>query len=113
MDNQIDVAIDSSIPNGSGAAAILAACIGSFALGVFTVAGDTVPAIKSLFIFYKRTGPLSGVTTTAILIWLLSWVLLHWRWKARTVPMGRVNIIAFTLLGLCLLLTFPPITGLF
>ena len=113
MDNQTDSAIDSSIPNGSGAAAILAAGIGAFALGVFTVAGDTVPAIKSLFIFYKRTGPLSGVTTTAILIWLLSWCLLEWRWKTKTVAISRVNIIAFTLLGLCLLLTFPPITELF
>jgi len=113
LDTQTDSLTDSSIPNGSGAAAILAAGIGLFALGVFTVAGDTVPAIKSLFIFYKRTGPLSGVTTTAILIWLLSWVLLNWRWKNKTLPMSRVNIIAFTLLGLCLLLTFPPITELF
>jgi hypothetical protein len=113
MDTETDSLTDSPIPNGSGAAAILAAGIGSFALGVFTVAGDTIPAIKRLFIFYKPTGPLSGVTTTAILIWLLSWLLLEWRWKNRTVPMGRVNIIAFTLLGLCLLLTFPPITELF
>ena len=99
--------------NGSGAAAILAAGVGSFALAVLGVAGDKSAAIKSSLIFYKPTGSLSGVTTGAIFIWLLTWGILEWRWRNRTVATGRISAVALALLGLSLLLTFPPIVDLF
>ena len=59
--------------NGSGAAAILSAGIGAFALAVLAIAGDKSAHIAGSLIFYKPTGPLSGVTTTAIVIWLFTW----------------------------------------
>lgn len=99
--------------NGSGAAAILAAGVGSFALAVLAVAGDKSAAIKSSLIFYKPTGPLFGVTTGAILIWLLTWGILEWRWRNRAVAARRISVVALVLLGLSLLLTFPPIVDLF
>jgi len=102
-----------SIPNGSGAAAILAAAIGSFVLAVIAFAGDKSAPIKNSLNFYKPTGPLSGVTTVAILIWILSWGLLEWRWGKRTLAMGRINIISLTLLVVSILLTFPPVVDLF
>jgi hypothetical protein len=101
------------LTNGSGAAAILAAGVGSFALAVLAIAGDKSAAVKSSLIFYKPTGPLSGVTTVAILIWLLTWGILEWRWRNRTVVVGRINAVALLLLGLSLLLTFPPVVDLF
>ena len=101
------------LTNGSGAGAILAAGIGSFALAVLTCAGDKSAAIKNALIFYKPTGPLSGVTSTAIVIWLLTWGILEWRWRNRTVAVGRINAVVLVLLGLSLLLTFPPIVDLF
>ena len=61
-----------NLPNGSGAAAILAAGLGCFAIGVIAVLADKTPAVKRALVFYKPTGALSGVTTTAILIWLLA-----------------------------------------
>jgi hypothetical protein len=96
-----------SLTNGSGAAAILAAGIGSFTLAVLAAAGDKSTAIKNALIFYKPTGALSGVTTTAILIWLAIWGVLEWRWRDRTVALGRINVVAFLLLG------FPPVVDLF
>jgi hypothetical protein len=96
------------LPNGPGAAAILSAGIGSFVLGVFALAGDAFPAVKSVFVFYKPTGALSGVTTTAIAIWLVVWLILDRRWKAKTVAIGQTNVAAFLLLLGSLLLTFPP-----
>ena len=98
--------------NGSGAAAILAAAVGCFALALLACAGDKSAAIKSLLIFYIPTGPLSGVTTVAILIWLITWGILEWRWRNRTVAAKRIAGIAFALLGLSLLLTFPPVVDL-
>jgi hypothetical protein len=103
----------SGLTNGSGAAAVLAAAVGSFGLAVLACAGDNSAGVRSLLIFYKPTGPLSGVTTVAILIWLISWGILEWRWRNKTVALGRISAIALALLGLSLLLTFPPIVDLF
>jgi len=64
---------------------MLAAAIGCFAVAVLALAGDKSAAIKSSLNFYRPTGPLSGVTTVAIVIWLVVWVLLGWRWRRRTV----------------------------
>jgi hypothetical protein len=100
-------------PNGAGAAAILAAGIGAFLLAVFAILADQSAAIKRLMIFWKPTGPLSGVTSCAILLWLAAWVILHARWRNRNVAQRRVNAAAFFLLILGLLLTFPPIADLF
>jgi hypothetical protein len=98
--------------NGSGAAAVLSAGVGSFALAVLAFAGDKSALIKSHLSFYKPTGPLSGVTTIAILIWLVAWGTLEWRWHNRTLPMTRINVIALALLGSALVLTFPPFVDL-
>jgi len=100
------------IPNGAGAAAVLAAGMGSFCIGLFAVLADKSPAIKSFMIFSKPTGPLSGVTTCAIAAWLFCWAVLHVRWRRRTVGLGRVSAIALALLALGVLLTFPPIGDL-
>jgi hypothetical protein len=102
-----------ALTNGSGAAAILAAGIGSFTLALLACAGDKLAAVKNILIFYKATGPLSGVTTTAILIWLATWGILEWRWRNRSVGVRRISIIALALLGLSLVLTFPPVVDLF
>ncbi len=66
-----------AFPNGGGAAAILAAGIGSFLVSVFAILGDQSAFFKKFFVFYKPTGPLSGVTTCAIGFWLAVWFLLH------------------------------------
>jgi hypothetical protein len=99
--------------NGSGAAAILSAGIGAFCIGLFAVAADKSPHIKGLLNIYKPTGPLSGVTTVAIALWLVSWAVLALRWRSRNVRLTRVTTIAFVLLGLSFLLTFPPVADLF
>jgi cyclic lactone autoinducer peptide len=101
-----------ALTNGSGAAAVLAAGVGAFALAVLAGVGDKSAHVASSLIFYQPTGPLSGVTTSAILIWLFTWGILEWRWRNRTVPAGRINTVALILLGLSFLLTFPPIVDL-
>ncbi len=100
-------------PNGAGAAAVLAAGIGSLLIACFAILADQSASIKSLMNFYKPTGPLSGVTTCAVVLWLASWAGLHASWRNRNLAMARVSAIAFILLLLGLLLTFPPIADLF
>ena len=100
------------IPNGSGAAAMVAAAIGSFVLAIIAFAGDKSVPIKNSLNFYKPTGPLSGVTTVAIVVWFLAWGFLEWRWGKRAVAMSRINRVSLALLALSILLTFPPIVDL-
>jgi hypothetical protein len=100
------------LANGAGAAAILAAGVGSLALGVFAFAGDAWPGLNALFIIWRPSGPLSGVTTAAIVVWLLAWFVLGRRWSGREVRLGPVNAWAFAMLAAGLLLTFPPVMDL-
>lgn len=97
-----------TVSNGSAAAAMLATGVGSCALGILAVVADGSKTIARLLTFYSPTGPLSGVTSVAIIIWLGAWFLLATFWRNKTVSIGKVNTAAFILLALALLLTFPP-----
>lgn len=100
------------LPNGDGMAAILAAGIGCAALGVFTFLGDAFMGIGQFFNFYNPTGTLSGVTGSAIGVWLAAWYVLAKLWGGRDVAVRRVSIISFVLLAVGLALTFPPFIDL-
>ncbi len=103
-----DNSIGRSIPTGPGAAAILAAGIGSLALGISAFAADAVPAIARAMSFWPPSGPLSGVTSCAIVVWLASWIVLGRRWANQEVNLLPVNVVAILMLIGGLLLTFPP-----
>jgi len=100
------------IPNGPGAAAILAAGIGCGALGLLAFVGDASETLGRALNFYNPTGSLSGVTTLAILVWLGSWCILERTWRRREVAMHTINAISFALLAVGFLLTFPPFMDL-
>lgn len=99
-------------PNGTGAAAVLAAAVGCFSLGLISVVADKVKPLAKTLIIYRPTGPLSGVSTSSILIWVAVWVLLHYFWKERQVDLRRVIMASLVLLAAGILLTFPPIGDL-
>ncbi len=100
------------VPSGAGAAAILAAGIGCAVLGVFGLMGDAFKAVGEFFKFYSPTGPLSGVTTSAIVVWLGAWFVLAKMWSGRDVAVARISALAFVLLAIGFALTFPPIVDL-
>ena len=107
-----DRASVTSLPTGPGAAAILAAGIGSLALGVLALASDAAPAVQHAMIFWRPSGALSGVTTCAIGIWLAAWFVLGHRWADRDVSLTGINIASGLMLVGGLLLTFPPFMDL-
>ena len=102
-----------TMTNGRGAAAVLAAGLGAFAMGLIAVIADKAPQVARALNFYRPTGPLSGVSTVAIAIWLGCWAILHSLWRERNVELRRVAAIALLLLGGGMLLTFPPLADLF
>lgn len=103
---------DEAIPNGPAGAAILAAGIASSTLGVLAVIADASKIVGRLLTFYTPSGPLSGVTSVTVFVWLLVWFFLARRWRARNVNLSKTNTLAFLLLGLSLFLTFPPFADL-
>jgi len=52
------------------------------------------------------------VSTIAILLWLAAWIAGNRLWRGKTVAIGKVSGVAFVLLALGLLLTFPPFEDL-
>ncbi len=100
---------EKQLARGPAAAAILAGAVASATLGILTVITARLPQVDHLLNWYPPTGSLSGRTLATTLIWLASWWLLHWRWRGRDVPLGRIVLWAGGLLALGLLLTFPPI----
>jgi hypothetical protein len=100
------------LANGAACAAIVAAGVGCFAMGVLSVAGDASKRMAGMLNFYSPSGPLSGVSTMAVVVWLVVWVMLARLWRGKTVALGRLNLVAFLLLTAGLLLTFPPIGDL-
>jgi hypothetical protein len=105
-------AADDVVANGPAAAAILAAGAGSCALGILAVVADGSKAFGRSLAFYHASGPLSGVTAVAILVWLTIWLVLATRWRGRNVNLAKTNALAYFLLACGLLLTFPPFADL-
>ena len=95
------------------AAALLAGGIGATALGLVTVLAEASVPIKDALRFVGPVGPLSGKTTVAVVVWLASWAILRTIWNKKEVAFGRVASVAFVLLALGLIGTFPPFFLLF
>lgn len=99
--------LSGEIGNGSALASFLAAGIGAFALGLIVILNEvglfSVPAL------YSPAGGVSGRTTAAAVIWLVAWAVLHRRWNGRQVNTRRVVAATLALIGLGVVLTFPPV----
>jgi hypothetical protein len=100
--------IETAPENGAAAATVLAVAIGILALGACALAGDASPRLARLLNVWNPTGPLSGVTIFAILVWLLAWTALARAWTGHNLNLRRINLVALLLIVIGLLLTFPP-----
>jgi hypothetical protein len=101
--------------NGPVSAALLAGGIGSAALGLITLAyeiNDKSAFAKSMT-WNKGVGGLSGKSGWAIIIFFVSWLILHFVWKDKDTNFARISTIAIVLLFVGLLGTFPPFWDLF
>ena len=94
--------------NGAAAASVLAAGIGSLALGFFTVVAEASEWAREVLNLYDPVGPLSGKTTFAVVVWLVAWVVLHLAWRSKQVNFGRVFAFTLVLIALGFIGTFPP-----
>lgn len=102
-----------SIKNGPLSAAFLSSAIGCSALGFFIVITEASPYVKNIMNFYNAVGPLSGKTTYAVAVWLLSWAFLHYMWKDKNMDFSKIFTYTVTLLIAGFIGSFPPFFELF
>src|SRR5712692_4761256 len=94
---------------GPGAAAMIAAGIGTFVIGLATSLSVASAGLSKALAWYGPSGPLSGKTGVGVIAWLLVWVVLHTSWKSRNVDLGRAFRWTLALVAPGFLLTFPPV----
>ena len=107
MKSNVEAADRAVIWNGGALAAVLAAGIGAFAMGLLVIANEaglfTAPSI------YGPAGGLSGRSTLAVIVWLIAWVIMHSRWRNQNVAAGRALAWGLVLTALGVAMTFPPV----
>ena len=94
-------------PDGPLAAVLVAAGIGSFALGLITTLAEASMEFRERLILDAGVGPLSGKTVWATVIFVVAWAVLHAQLRHRDglLRSATTAFIVLTLLGL--LGTFP------
>jgi hypothetical protein len=100
-------------PEGPISAAIIAAGIGAFALGLLTTLAEANETIKGWLELSERVGPLSGKTVFAVVIWLVAWAVLHASMQRTQYETRRAFAIAMVLVVLGVIGTFPTFFQLF
>src|SRR5689334_12975240 len=96
-------------------AAFIASSIGTLVLGIAIVLTEMKAGagLKAALTWTAPVGPLSGKTGVAVIAFVVSWVALHFAFKNRAVSLTTAFIVTVILLVIGLLLSFPPVFGLF
>lgn len=99
-------------PDGPGAAAMLAAGIGIFILGLFTTLNEASEGINDFLDGFggeTGVGPLAGKVIMASFAFFLSWLVFGFIWKDKEVDIKKIfwTGLAFGIGGA--ILTFPPV----
>ena len=81
--------------------------IGALALGIFTTLAEASESVAEFFEWSVRVGPLSGKTTSAIIVWLVAWAVLYLLLRGREYESRKALTIALVLVALGLVGTFP------
>jgi hypothetical protein len=110
----LETTIPRRLPNGEAAAAILAAGVGSLALGTIIPLSEAVVPIKNALVLgLPAVGPLAGKTAFMVVVWLVAWLVLHLAWRGKEVAFGKVVVATVILVVLGLIGSFPPFFELF
>lgn len=100
-------------PNGPAVAAMLAAGLGALALGILVVWAEASESFAENLRFQNRVGPLSGKTTIAGLVYVVSWAVLTPMLWRRQVSWLAAVVITGVLIAAGAVGTFPKFFELF
>jgi hypothetical protein len=107
LSSGLDVRTAGATHNGGAMAAIVAAGAGACAMGLVVVLHEA--GIFSAPTLYPPAGGVSGRTSLAVAVWLITWAVLHLRWSRREIPPRRAWLVTLALTAIGLLGTFPPL----
>jgi hypothetical protein len=68
-----------------------------------------IPGLKSALNWWSPAGSLTGKTGIGVIVWLVSWALMNTLWKDKDYDLGKAFVTTLVLIGLGVLLTFPPV----
>jgi hypothetical protein len=94
-------------PAGPVAAAVLAAGVGGFVLGLLTTLNEASTGVHDFLAFDEDVGPLSGKTIIAVIAYFASWAVLHGLWRRQNPVLRPILIATVVLIALGVLGTFP------
>ena len=106
-----------SLPSGAAVAAIISAVLGMLTLAIVnwgTAASkgfnEWVHGIGRLWMpGADGIGPYSGKETLSLLVWIVSWIVLHVALKNRELNLGRWLIVFLVGIGIATTLVWPPV----
>ncbi|MBI1879174.1 MAG: hypothetical protein HYR94_13300 [Chloroflexi bacterium] len=98
---------------GVASAAFVASGIGCLVIGLMVTGAEMSEGLKNALNWWNPAGPLTGKTGVGVIVWLVSWVILHTMWKDKDIEFGKAFTVTLILIALGFLLTFPPIFTLF
>jgi len=98
---------------GVASAAFVSSGIGCLVIGLMVTGAEMSEGLKNALNWWNPAGPLTGKTGVGIIVWMISWVILHTMWKDKDMDFGKVFTVTLIMIALGFLLTFPPIFGLF
>jgi len=107
-----------SRPSGGAAAAFLSSALGLIALAVSHVVAQASSTVKEFIHGIGKLwmpgaqgiGPYSGKETIALIVWLGSWIILHFILRKREVSVRLIGVLWLVGLGLATTLLWPPVT---
>ena len=103
-------------PDGPGAAAMVAAGIGVFTLGLTIILAELSTAIHDFLEAFQGSrgvGTLAGKSSVAMIVWLGSWAALHYAWRDKDIEIKKMFNVGLVLGLIGALFTFPPFFELF
>jgi hypothetical protein len=102
--------------DGPGAAAMIAAGLGVFMMGLLTVLAEMSEGIGSFlgsFDMGLGVGSLAGKSTISVIVFLGSWLVLHLMWKDKDADLKKAFYIGLGLGVVGMIFMFPPFFTLF
>ena len=108
------------LTTGPAAAALLSVGLGLLALGLSQVLSEASTRVKEAMQAVGNAwmpgaqgiGPYSGKETLALLVWLISWAVLHAFLRRRDVSIVLAAAVALVLVGIATTILWPPVTHL-
>lgn len=105
-------------PTGPAGAAMISVSLGLLAMAVSHVIAEgseaTKNAIHNLGKLWipgaQGIGPYSGKETIALVVWLVSWAILHYALRRREVSLTAYGLGFLVLIGLSTTMLWPPVT---